>query len=374
MSNGPNLIIEKPRYQIKESQRNSSEGPFISVIIDGFKRKEFIIDAVKSVRKQDINDNAFELIVLRAFDDIDLDKQLAQNKAKVYDVKDMSLGETMAFSVERSHGEVICFLDDDDMFMPGKLLKIESIFKSDPSIGYCHNSQFFCDVNANPISRLNIEERKTIDISFSNRELWLALKQLRVKKINPSSLYFNLSSISVRRRLLIEKLSLIKKIRGHTDDLIFFLALSAEEQVRLINISDALTIYRIHNSTTNVARRASNFSIREFRIKQLSDYVHTSRVNAEITRDNGAHLLAISILTYDCASLYNVKKEPKKLIIETINLMIKGYLKNIEYNLKKRITTYISFLSFAVFYVLAKRFPFLWKVSIVFPKVESFRQ
>ena len=143
MSNGPNLIIEKPRYQIKESQRNSSEGPFISVIIDGFKRKEFIIDAVKSVRKQDINDNAFELIVLRAFDDIDLDKQLAQNKAKVYDVKDMSLGETMAFSVERSHGEVICFLDDDDMFMPGKLLKIESIFKSDPSIGYCHNSQFF---------------------------------------------------------------------------------------------------------------------------------------------------------------------------------------------------------------------------------------
>ncbi|MCL4480252.1 MAG: glycosyltransferase family 2 protein [Candidatus Thermoplasmatota archaeon] len=374
MSNRPNLMADEPSSQIKESQKDSSERPFISVVVDGFKRKEFIIDAVKSVRKQDINENAYELIVLRAFDDIVLDKQLAQNRAKVYDVKDMSLGEAIAFSAEKSQGEVICFLDDDDMFMPSKLSKIESIFKSDPTIGYCHNSQVFCDENANPISSSNVAERKTLDISFSNRQLSLSLKQLRVKKINPGTLYFNLSSISVRKRLLTGKLNVIKKITGHIDDLIFFLALSAKEEVRLINISDTLTIYMVHNSMTNIVHRASNFSIREFRIKQLSDYVHSSRVNSEVSRNSEAHLLAISILTYDRASLYNVKKEPKELIIETVNLIRKSYLKNIEYNLKKRLTTYISFLSFAMFYVLAKHFPFLWKLSLVFPKVESFRQ
>ena len=374
MSKEPDLMTAEEGYQPRQIISTSNERPFISVVIDGFMRKEFIIEAVNSVRNQDLNENAFELIVLRAFDDIELDKQLTQNKAKIIDIKAMSIGEAIAFAVEKSIGEVICFLDDDDMFMPSKLSKIESIFSSNPDLVYCHNSQVYCDENSNLVSGFKMKGIKNIDISFTNRGLKSALKHLRSSKINPGSLYFNFSSISVRRKVLLSKLSVIKKITGHTDNLVFFLALSTEKEVRLLNISDALTVYRIHNSATNIVQRVPNIVVREFRIKQLSDYVHSSRIISEIMQEPEGHTLAVSFLTYDNTSLYNVKKEYKKLIMETVKLLTKGYLKKIECNLNKRMIIYTSFFSFALFYALSKRFPFLWKLSFVFPEVESFKQ
>lgn len=360
-------------YQTGKILSTSNERPFISVVVDGFKRKEFIIDAVDSVVNQDLNQIKYELIVLKAFDDNELDKQLARYNAKVFDVKDMSLGEAIAFGVEKSVGEVICFLDDDDMFVSGKLSKIETIFKENPEVGYCHNGQVFCDKNGAAISSFKLKGIKEIAISFSNKELRLVTKRLRVNKINPGSLYFNLSSISVRRKIFSGKLNLIKEITGHSDDLIFFLTLSTVEDVRMINISEALTIYRIHNSETNFARADQNNAARKSRMKQFSDYVHSSKVISDLTQGEEAHLLAISILTYDSASLYNVKKESKKLIIETVKLLTKGYLKKIEFNLRRRTTIYLTFFSFALFYILSKHFPILWKLAYVFPSVESLR-
>lgn len=366
-------VIIKDNYKTGKIISTSSEMPFISVIIDGYNRKEFIIDAVKSVITPDLNEKAFELIILRAFNDNELDKQLARYNAKVFDVKEMTLGEAIAFGVEKSNGEVICFLDDDDMFASGKLSKIESIFKGYPDLGYCHNGQTFCDKNGTLISDFKLKGIKDMDISFSNRELMSAMKRLRVNKVNPGSLYFNLSSISVRRKILAEKLSVMKKITGHIDDLMFFLTLSSDEEVRIINISDALTFYRIHNSMTNIIQSDPNIGIREFRIKQISNYVHSSKVISDLTQGQEANTLAISILAYDSASLYNVRKESKKLIIETLKLLTRGYLRKIEYNSKRRITVYVSFLSFALFYILSKHFPFLSRLSLLFPSIESLK-
>lgn len=374
MSKASDLLIEEERLQSGQILTTSSKKPFISVVIDGFKREEFIIEAFKSVINQTLCKDEFELIVLRAFNNIELDRELAQNKAKIFDVKDMTLGEAIAFAVENSTGEVICFLDDDDMFMPNKLSAVESIFKSKPDLCYYHNNQLFCDENSNPISGLQINKKKSIDISFTNKDLKHSLKQLRANKVNPGSLYFNLSSICVRRKVFTEKLSLMKKVTSHIDDLVFFLTLSSSEKVLIMNVSDPLTVYRIHNSMTNVVQSVPNLVMRDFRIIQISNYVNSSKVISEIAQEPAAHILAVSILTYDTASLYNVKKESKKLVIETVKLLAKGYLKKIEHSFKKRAATYVGFFSFAIFYAMSKRFRFFWKFSNVFPKVESFRR
>ena len=119
--------------------------PEISVIITAHNRKEFIRFAVKSVLSQDFEKDAFEIIVVCNFVDEDLGQYLSSNGVKYLLVKADAVGKKIAEAVTISKGEILCFLEDDDLFTSQKLSTVSKIFKQH-DVGFCLNSFTTIDI------------------------------------------------------------------------------------------------------------------------------------------------------------------------------------------------------------------------------------
>ena len=192
----------------------------ISVIVTAYNRKEFILDALKSAVNQTLNKKYFEIIVIKNFEDELIDNFINKNNIKNI-IMNGTVGEYLYKGIEESRGEIICFLDDDDLFFTNKLEYINYIFSKDKVLGYFHNDA------------LNISPEGE-----------------RLKKIQKNNIDFNISSISIRKNIIDKQL--LKKIWTAPDTLLYIFGL--ESNKRIINSNKKLNFYRIHNNntTTNI--------------------------------------------------------------------------------------------------------------------------
>ncbi|MGE4497191.1 MAG: glycosyltransferase family 2 protein [Deferribacterales bacterium] len=98
--------------------------PFISVILNNYNYGRYLEDAVRSVLEQTFRD--FELIIVDDGSEDDsrvISERLAAEDSRISLVFKENGGQASAFNagVNASRGEVLCFLDSDDMYTPGKL-------------------------------------------------------------------------------------------------------------------------------------------------------------------------------------------------------------------------------------------------------------
>ena len=76
-------------------------------------------DAIKSVISQDLDSQNFEIILIKNF----VDKlDFLPGNIKVIDaIDDISIGSKLIKAAENAKGDFISILEDDDIFLPGKL-------------------------------------------------------------------------------------------------------------------------------------------------------------------------------------------------------------------------------------------------------------
>ena len=86
----------------------------ITVIITAYDRKKFILNAVKSVLNQKIQEGNYELIVVKNYNDRTIDSFLDKNGIKNIYSPDKSLGGKLNQAIKISTGEIIAFLEDDE--------------------------------------------------------------------------------------------------------------------------------------------------------------------------------------------------------------------------------------------------------------------
>ena len=123
----------------------------VSVIIPTCNRKKFLRKALDSVLNQTYDN--FEIIVI---DDCSCDDtkgmvlsykdrriKYFQNTSKLYAAESRNIG------IERSNGDFIAFLDDDDEWLPDKLTMQMPLFRKNSKVGivYSSISLFFSDYN-----------------------------------------------------------------------------------------------------------------------------------------------------------------------------------------------------------------------------------
>ncbi len=203
----------------------------ITVIITAYDRKKFILNAVKSVLNQKIQEGNYELIVVKNYNDRTIDSFLDKNGIKNIYSPDKSLGGKLNQAIKISTGEIIAFLEDDDTFLEDKLEYVYSLFIKNQNLVYYHNQYM----------AVNEKYERTV---YRN-----------------NFLDFNMSCISIRKDIIESN-----KIVGITDSLDSFMYLSAVESgKRIIADKKMLTIYMVHNSASN------NFSpdIKDFNASRL---------------------------------------------------------------------------------------------------------
>jgi len=119
------------------------DSPLVSILINNYNYGHFLKDAIESALNQTYSNT--EVIVV---DDgsTDHSRQIIEPYSDcILPILKENGGQATAFNAGflASRGEIICFLDSDDIFLPHKVAEVVRIFRSHPAIGWCfHRLQF----------------------------------------------------------------------------------------------------------------------------------------------------------------------------------------------------------------------------------------
>jgi glycosyltransferase involved in cell wall biosynthesis len=128
--------------------------PFVSILINNYNYGRFLGDAIRSALGQSYAN--LEAVVV---DDGSTDNSVETTQAfgdVVHLIAKENGGQASAFNAgfAASRGEIICLLDSDDEFLPGKVERIVEVFRQNPEIGWCfENLKLFRDSKSERISR-----------------------------------------------------------------------------------------------------------------------------------------------------------------------------------------------------------------------------
>jgi len=217
--------------------------PKISIIITAYDRKQFLPQAIESIAKQEIDRSEFEVIVVSNFklEDSLFNKGMAISSI----VTDGTVGELIYSGVKAAKFDIIVFLDDDDIFLPGKLKAVKEIFAENPDLCYYHNAPEYLDIDLNHEDYLRLVERKSslyydhdliFDIKYSLKSIKAAID------MNGD---FNNSCISIRKEAYSTYLPLLEQVGGNQDGYFFWTGVLSGG--KMIIDHRKLTGYRVHN-------------------------------------------------------------------------------------------------------------------------------
>jgi len=190
----------------------------ISVIVTCHNRREYILEALRSLDSQTFGD--FEVIVVKNYVDDKIDRYIEDRGfTNVLDTN-VKLGHKVAAGLRNSRGEIITFLEDDDAYQAHRLERLAKVFE-DPRVTYFHNDVIVVDENG----RTMVQAEPVEETSRVRDEE----KRVKLKYLDDKRAGFNNSSIAVRRELVERYLGEINNINISVDNFIFFSALCIVE-------------------------------------------------------------------------------------------------------------------------------------------------
>ncbi len=205
---------------------SKTNNTYISVIISDYNRKTYIIKALESVINQTLPRNHYEVILVKNFSDQEIDEFARSNYIKTSLSQDKTLSGKIKEGLLLARGDIICFLDDDDMFYNNKLEYIYNKFKNDDNLVYLHNNFSAVDSNGKAINYGNT---------------------------NPD---FNMSSITIRKNII--QIDTLTEVSKSIDTLMYLYALESGMHIELDN--KVLTYYRVtENSVTHSFQDMESF-------------------------------------------------------------------------------------------------------------------
>lgn len=228
--------------------------PLVSVIIDNYNYGRFIEEAIESVLSQDFPHEQTEILVVDDGSTDDTAERVKKFETRVQYFYKANGGQASAFNYgfARAHGEIICFLDADDYWLPGKLRRVVKTFESG-SAGMVSNDYRFSvpDASGNVNSNMDLVSG---DISSS-------LDMLLRHRAFPTS------CLAFRRSTLDRLLPISEAARMHGDA---FLALLAVFVAPIVALPEVLTIYRVHtNNAYAFAQKTAESQERDSSMRKL---------------------------------------------------------------------------------------------------------
>ena len=220
----------------------------IGVVIVAFNRRDYIIDAVKSVLNQRVNGFTYQITVVKNFLDDEIDGFINKNEVNNIYTEKPFLGYKILLGVILTNSPVICLLEDDDIFLENKLSNVYKKFKESEGLVYYHNSMTPINEEKEGIVKWYKQENRSMLYNTSVKRK----KILRIIRYGGQ----NLSSISISRNMALKNVGLFKGSTYNLDYGILLLALSSGKLV--LSDREKLTLYRVHTSATNFSNRGYN--------------------------------------------------------------------------------------------------------------------
>lgn len=219
------------------------EKPLVSILINNYNYGHFLSEAIDSAIEQTYKN--IEVIVV---DDGSTDNSkeiIASYGNKIVSIVKENGGQASAFNTgfATSKGEIICFLDADDLFLENKLKKVVSVFYENPDVSWCFHSYELMYQHKN-VS--NIENKAGSGIYDIRNDI----KKGKLNGKLPIS-GFVTSVLCYRRTLLDEILPMPEDIRITSDDYLKYTAFALAPGYVLL---ENLARQRIHDNNAYTLR------------------------------------------------------------------------------------------------------------------------
>lgn len=241
-----------------------TQNPVFSVVVIAHDRKEYLLEALKSISQQTLRKEFFEVIVVKNFVDRDSDDYAMANNFELVLTDVVPVGAKMSVGIEKSKGKYIAFLEDDDLFAASKLAYIYERIR-DGNIGFVHNSYELIDDKGKTLPTLIHES----SVFFEKDHSFLGT----CRKYGLNSHDLVLSSCMVILKVIITPYLMdLTCIESAPDLFVLFSFLSSAYTG--IHLKDRLTKYRLHQSQSNRTGSETKFVENNLEIRRswIADY------------------------------------------------------------------------------------------------------
>ena len=305
---------------------------YSSIVIFDFSRPDFIRSAIAFLKKE-MSGVDSEIILIKSYKDLEMEKFLADNNILYIDlIEHNKQSDYIKTACKIASGEVIIFMDDDDIFYPGKIKYVTNLFNDNKNLGYYHNNFDTIEESGNITVNRNYKtpEFETLYIDNNSKpEFFKKNKNLRLMlKIRPD---FNSSSIAIRKTL-ISAYHEDYDFNVRPDSFIFAIALMSSMDLMLDN--KVLTHYRIYSGNVSTSYNATVDKLRETFMEAFSSGVSMFGIIHTMVKgsayENYINLRIINLkLAYNFWSLtraYKINFQGKVLILPVDFIHEFGYI------------------------------------------------
>lgn len=225
-------------------------GPFLSVLVTAYRRRQYLLEAVRSVVATSLDPAEYEVVVLKDFADPAIDSELARlgTQVRVVNVDLPRMGDALARGIREARGNVVSFLEDDDRFLPGKLESVIAQFRTDPGLGFLRNAYRAIDASGRPVEgwekfRPPPPRSRTLDPRDARSDdlPW-------VFRYSPN---VNVSTMTIRAELLRPWFARLEQVTAALDSFLFTVAMVSDLRSQVQ--PDLWNEYRVHASLSHSA-------------------------------------------------------------------------------------------------------------------------
>jgi len=217
--------------------------PEISIIVTAHDRKEFLSEALKSISKQTCDPRRYQVIVVKNFEDQGCDRIIEANGFMSLKCGG-NLADKILMALDYCNGEIVTFLEDDDLYAHTRIERITHIFNEHREISFYHNSLIEIDQYGNKTGK-NHHPQVRQPVFLESNQIGSVLPYLIANNVD-----FSTGCIAIRKNILMESLELFRRYTSvsskFTDSLYFLFALRSGTSVFLD--SSPQTYVRRHDS------------------------------------------------------------------------------------------------------------------------------
>ena len=224
---------ESPSRSPGATVNGSNPEPRVSVVIAAHTRVRYLDRAVRSAVAQ----RPDEVLVVKFGRDAVLDGDLRAVGAQVSITEEPFQGGKLAEGIDRATGDVVAFLDDDDILLPGKIARLREVFRDSQIVLHGHRYQSFDDA---PPDRGALGPLHLFDTARGN-QYWGGLKPVVA------------SCLTIRRSTFLPWLSDLRP-RTVADHILFMMAVASRQRIAMDE--SVLTGYHLVHAGTR-ARSAT---------------------------------------------------------------------------------------------------------------------
>jgi len=256
--------------------------PYISVIVTAYRRRQYLYNALLSLKAQTLSRNKYEVVVVKDFDDLQIDNLIKDMGWKSVYSDEEYQGRMYLNGLKEANGDVITFLDDDDTYMPNRLEYVYNTFTNNSDIGYLHHSHRQVGVDGNVSPVFEAEMPRNLIPQSELKLTWDMINRYSERGYSDPILYIfrsyrvhpdvNSTSIAVKRELLERHASLLNELYYGPD--CFFFASAITDKATMF-FSDAKLSTRTYHGSNFVSRlQLANDSPEEIERFMKFNYYH----------------------------------------------------------------------------------------------------